>query len=156
MTTILVVLVTGFSFNFEVMPVNASSCLINSDCVYDLQTEDGDNALVYGETVKFVSCFNGRGATRLEVKENGRWRMGARSRVKISESQCGKKFRYRHVYTWQVDSLPSGSTSKLQMRLVSGSWKRTWLQPIYESEQEVLDGVLVLTNIFDNMIKELG
>jgi hypothetical protein len=135
--------------------VLASSCFINSDCVYDLQTEDGTNALVYGETVKFVNCFNGRGVTRLEVKENGRWRLAARSRVKTSTAQCGRKFPFRHVYSWQVDSLPAASAQKLQMRLVSGSWKKNWLQPIYESEQEVLDGLLQMSNCFSKVIQGL-
>ncbi len=148
-------LISTLSLSRNQAPARAASCAINPNCIYDLQTDEGDNALVYGETVKFVSCFSGPGRTRLEVKENSKWKLAAYSYVKVSIPKCGKKFKYRHVYVWQVDVLPPSSSEKLQLRMVSGKWKQTWVQPIYESDQAILDGALILANCFSQVIKGL-
>jgi hypothetical protein len=135
--------------------VRASSCFIHSNCVYDLDTENGDDLVVFGETIKYVACFSGAGRTRLEVKENGKWSLAARSRVKVDVKKCGRKYKYRHVYTWQVDVLPSGEGEKLQMRLVSGRWKRLWVQPVAESQEEVLNGIALLARCIEKRIHGL-
>lgn len=129
--------------------------MFHSNCIYDLNTEDGDDLLVYGERVKLVACFNAKGTTRLDVKEDRKWRLAARSsRMTIDVRRCGRKFRYRHAYSWQVDVLPADS-EKLQMRLVSGNWKRMWVSPVAESQQEVLDGASWLATCVERSITGL-
>jgi len=134
------------------------ACAAQKNCIYEIP-DDSPAPLIWGERVKFVSCWSGPRRLPLQVNKNGAWVQIAISKVSVSPRKCGsKKFKFRKVYTWQVSVLPTAG-ERLQIREFNGSNSSYHLFSVYASKDAWDDAVSARMGeaiaIHERLMKEL-
>ena len=58
---------------------------------FDTEIVDGGVEVTYGETYEIRGCWDGSGATYLNVKDGSSWRRVAKGRVSRNSNYCDRK-----------------------------------------------------------------